>query len=34
MVPYTDVLYFGLLLYPTILAIALGATGRLSWGGF
>jgi membrane protein involved in D-alanine export len=30
-VPYTDVLYFGLLLYPTILALALGATGRLSW---
>ena len=31
MVPYTDSLYFGLLLYPTIAAIALGVTGRLSW---
>jgi len=30
-VPYTDSLYFGLLLYPTIAAIALGVTGRLSW---
>jgi membrane protein involved in D-alanine export len=31
MVPYADYLYFSLLVYPTIVAIALGLTGRLSW---
>jgi membrane protein involved in D-alanine export len=30
-VPYADYLYFSLLVFPTIVAIALGLTGRLSW---
>lgn len=31
MTPYADSLYFGLLLYPAVVSIALGIAGRLSW---
>lgn len=31
MTPYTDSLYFSILIYPAVVAIALGLAGRLSW---
>jgi membrane protein involved in D-alanine export len=30
-IPYADSLYFGVLLYPSLAAVALGIAGRLSW---